>query len=99
MQIVSARVSIALLAALIAPFSGETFAAQENAKPNIVLLLIDDWAWNGSPVPMDDRMDNSKMPLLQMPNLERLAREVAAVERITEIQATEQLEGILGKAA
>jgi len=31
--------------------------------------------------------------------LERLAREVAAVERITEIQATEQLEGILGKAA
>ncbi len=31
--------------------------------------------------------------------LERLAREVAAVESITEIQATEQLEGILGKAA
>ena len=31
--------------------------------------------------------------------LERLAREVAAVERITEIQAAEQLEGILGKAA
>lgn len=31
--------------------------------------------------------------------LERLAREVAAVERIPENQATEQLEGILGKAA
>jgi len=31
--------------------------------------------------------------------LERLAREVAAVERIPELQATEQLEGILGKAA
>jgi CarD family transcriptional regulator len=31
--------------------------------------------------------------------LQRLAREVAAVERITEIQATEQLEGILGKLA
>jgi CarD family transcriptional regulator len=31
--------------------------------------------------------------------LERLAREVAAVERITEIVATERLEGILGKSA
>jgi len=31
--------------------------------------------------------------------LERLAREVAAVERISEIKATEQLEGILGKKA
>ena len=31
--------------------------------------------------------------------LQRLAREVAAVQRITENQATEQLEGILGKLA
>ena len=31
--------------------------------------------------------------------LERLAREVAAVEKITEIQASEQLEDILGKKA
>ncbi len=49
-------------------------AAQET-KPNIVLLFIDDWAWNGSPVPMDDAMENSRMPVLQMPNVERLARE------------------------
>lgn len=48
------------------------FAAQQ--KPNIVLLYIDDWAWNGSPVPMDDSMKNSKMPILQMPNIERLAK-------------------------
>ena len=27
-------------------------------KPNIVLLFIDDWAWNGSPVPMDDALAN-----------------------------------------
>lgn len=47
--------------------------AQE--KPNIVLLFIDDWAWNGTPVPMDDHMENSRMPVLQMPNLERLSRE------------------------
>lgn len=44
-------------------------------KPNIVMLFIDDWAWNGSPVPMDDDMQNSHMPVLQMPNVERLARE------------------------
>jgi len=42
-------------------------------QPNIVMLFIDDWAWNGSPVPMDDSMNNSSMPLLQMPNLESMA--------------------------
>lgn len=44
-------------------------------KPNIVLLFIDDWAWNGSPMAMDDSMPNSRMPVLQMPNVERPARE------------------------
>ena len=54
------------------------FALGDNAsqsKPNIVLLFIDDWAWNGTPVAMDDAMENSRMPVLQMPNIERLARE------------------------
>ncbi len=50
-----------------------SFAAK--TKPNIVLLYIDDWAWNGSPVPMDDTMKNSFMPILEMPNLEKLARQ------------------------
>ncbi|TWU38269.1 sulfatase-like hydrolase/transferase [Novipirellula artificiosorum] len=49
--------------------------AADKQPPNIVLLFIDDWAWNGSPVPMDDAMENSRMPVLQMPNVERLARE------------------------
>ena len=53
---------------------GQT-TSPEKPKPNIVLLFIDDWAWNGSPVRMDDSMENSKMPVLQMPNMERLARE------------------------
>ena len=44
-------------------------------RPNIVLFYIDDWAWNGSPVAMDDSMPNSRMPVLEMPNVERLARE------------------------
>ena len=45
----------------------------EEAKPNIVMLFIDDWAWNGSPIAMDDSMPNSRMPVLEMPNLEKLA--------------------------
>ncbi|MHC4880564.1 MAG: sulfatase-like hydrolase/transferase [Planctomycetota bacterium] len=44
------------------------------SKPNIVLLFIDDWAWNGTPVFMDDGVENSRMPILHMPNVERLAR-------------------------
>ena len=44
-------------------------------KPNIVLFYIDDWSWNGSPVAMDDAMANSHMPVLEMPNVERLARD------------------------
>ena len=50
-------------------------AAGLGPKPNIVLLYIDDWSWNGSPVPMDDAVPNSRMPILNMPNVERLARE------------------------
>jgi len=41
--------------------------------PNIVMIFVDDWAWNGSPVAMDHSMNNSFMPLLQMPNLSTLA--------------------------
>jgi hypothetical protein len=52
---------------------GSCFAARH--KPNIVLLYIDDWAWNGTPVAMDDAMANSRMPILQMPKIERVARE------------------------
>lgn len=44
-------------------------------KPNIVLLFIDDWAWNESPVAMNDAIPNSRMPVLQMPHIERLACE------------------------
>ena len=45
------------------------------ANPNIVMLFIDDWAWNGTPVRMDDSMPNSRMPVAQMPNLVKLAQE------------------------
>ena len=61
---------------VVAPACMEMTRMLEAAeKPNIVLLFIDDWAWNGSPVPMDDAMKNSRLPVLQMPNVERLARE------------------------
>jgi len=41
-------------------------------KPNIVLLFIDDWAWNGTPIRMDYEMPNSAM---EMHNLVRMAAE------------------------
>lgn len=50
-------------------------ADQVIQKPNIVLLLIDDWAWNGTPVRMDDGKPNSAMPLTEMPNLQKLAQD------------------------
>ena len=62
---------VVTLLLLTLPARGEVAAE----KPNIVLLFIDDWAWNGTPVPMHDGMENSRMPVLQMPNVERLARE------------------------
>ena len=55
--------------------SGGAAIAEDAVKPNIVLLFIDDWAWNGTPVLMREGMENSRMPVLQMPNVERLARE------------------------
>jgi arylsulfatase A-like enzyme len=50
-----------------------SLAAQ--TKPNIVMFYIDDWAWNGTPVRMDDEMPNSRMPVLQMPNVQKLANQ------------------------
>ena len=61
--------AVALFAALAA------LGTDTPGKPNIVLFYIDDWAWNGTPVPMDESRENSRMPVLQMPNLERLASE------------------------
>ncbi len=62
---------IGWMCAAIALGAGTAHAAQ---KPNIVLLFLDDWSWNGTPIRMDDDMPNSSMPVLQMPNLERLAK-------------------------
>ncbi len=44
-------------------------------KPNIVLIFVDDWAWCGTPVRMDDKMPNSAMPVLRMPHLEKMAKD------------------------
>ena len=63
---------LVLLASSFCCGSG-TCAAEE--KPNVVLLFINDWAWNGTPTPIRDGMENSWMPVLQMPNVERRARE------------------------
>ena len=47
----------------------------ESRPPNIVFIFIDDWAWNGTPIAFDEAMANSKMPVLKMPHLTRLARD------------------------
>lgn len=62
------RIFLILISITLAPLN----SAQ---RPNIIFFLIDDWAWNGTPIPMNDQMPNSKMPLLHMPHLEQLAKE------------------------
>lgn len=52
-----------------------TLHARGAERPNIVLLYLDDWAWNGTPMAMDDSIANASMPILEMPRLERLASE------------------------
>jgi arylsulfatase A len=69
------RVFVPMCAATFLLLISSARVAGAAEKPNIVLLFIDDWAWNGTPVPMNDGMGNSRMPVLQMPNVERLARE------------------------
>lgn len=66
-----------LCIAILSLVSAQALFAQEARpkKPNIVLLFIDDWGWSGTPVAMDDDMPNSRMPVLQMPNVQRLAME------------------------
>ncbi len=62
------------LGSLIAAATVLAMASAYGAKkPNIILFYIDDWAWNGTPVAMDDSMENSRMPALEMPHLEKLA--------------------------
>ncbi|QDU80771.1 Choline-sulfatase [Polystyrenella longa] len=50
-------------------------AKAQAEPPNIVMLFLDDWGWNGSPVRMDESAPNSSMPVLEMPNVEKLANE------------------------
>ena len=65
------RLTLGMLFGILASYS----IAAPGKKPNIVLLYIDDWAWNGSSVAMHPDMQNSRMPVVQMPNIDRLARE------------------------
>lgn len=62
-----------ILIVYLAGLAASSFGAAK--RPNIVMFYIDDWAWNGTPVAMNDDMMNSFMPILQMPNLEKLARQ------------------------
>jgi len=68
---------------LLLPALCSTLAAQaapagipplpSGGKPNIVFILADDQAWNGTSVQMDSQVSGSKSEVIATPNLERLA--------------------------
>ena len=50
------------------------WAASASAKPpNIIFILADDQAWNGTSLPMIQGNNSSKNPIFHTPNIERLA--------------------------
>lgn len=44
-------------------------------RPNIIFMMSDDQSWNGLAVSMHPEMDNSKNPVVDTPNLSRLAEQ------------------------
>lgn len=42
-------------------------------QPNIIFMMSDDQSWNGLAVPMHQEMENSRNPVVDTPNLQRLA--------------------------
>ncbi len=67
-----ASVTISLIPLLLLAAIATATAQQ---KPNFLFLLSDDQAWNGLSCQMHPDMPDSKHPLAQTPNLERLASE------------------------
>jgi arylsulfatase A-like enzyme len=59
------------VAACVAPASAADAAVRQ--RPNIVLMMADDQAWNGTSVPMHPDVPASRSSVIQTPNLERLA--------------------------
>ncbi len=71
MKLINVFINLTLWISVMVFASGSLIAQEK--KPNIVLLYIDDWSWSGTPVLMNDLMENSHMPVLQMPNVQKLA--------------------------
>jgi arylsulfatase A-like enzyme len=67
--------SIIKLTLFIAAVALISWSKKEEKKPNIVMIYVDDWAWYGSPVAMDENIKNSFMSVLEMPNVESLAKD------------------------
>ncbi|MFO1064968.1 MAG: sulfatase-like hydrolase/transferase [Pirellulales bacterium] len=62
-----------ILLAFMLYLVGSTLTATAADKPNIVLMLSDDQAWNGLSVPMHPEVAESRGRFYSTPNLERLA--------------------------
>ncbi|MFV1965322.1 MAG: sulfatase-like hydrolase/transferase [Pirellulaceae bacterium] len=52
---------------------GPEFAKAVETPPNIILILVDDQGWNGTSVPMDPNIPDSRSDFYQTPTLESLA--------------------------
>ncbi|MFC0535190.1 sulfatase-like hydrolase/transferase [Pelagicoccus mobilis] len=48
-------------------------SSSASESPNIVLILLDDFGWNGMSVQMDDRVPDSKSDFYQTPHLDGIA--------------------------
>ena len=60
---------------LVALLAGILGASARAAAPNFILILADDQAWSGTPVPMIPGNPRSATPGIRMPHLQRMARE------------------------
>lgn len=56
-------------------FSSPIHADQTQRPPNFVFILIDDMPWFGTSVAMDPSVPGSVMKFLEMPHLEKMARQ------------------------
>jgi arylsulfatase A len=68
-------VAIACLGWAWAATAATAATAAPGVVPNVVLILVDDQAWSGTPVEMIPGEPRSATPGIRMPNLQRMARE------------------------
>ena len=69
------QISFLLASAVLWLCASLTASVAGAAKPNIVLILVDDMPWYGTDVRMDPDLPGSAMAFRNMPNVQRLAQQ------------------------